>query len=90
VITVGGQLEFNFWQGFFLFAARLARGFTQLPIKMGTRGSFLGVKWLGHEADNSPTSSAEVKNTWICLHSPIQVKFSLTTYDAWNICPLLN
>jgi hypothetical protein len=25
---------------------------------------FLGVKWLGHEADHSPPSSDEVKNVW--------------------------
>jgi hypothetical protein len=24
----------------------------------------LGIKWLGHEADHSPPSSAEVKNAW--------------------------
>jgi hypothetical protein len=28
-------------------------------------GAFsLGVKWPGHEADHSPPSTAEVKNTW--------------------------
>jgi hypothetical protein len=42
---------------------------------MGTRGSFPGVKQLGHEADHSPSSSGKVKNAWsytstppICLH----------------------
>jgi len=29
---------------------------------VSTRGSFPGVKLLGHEADHSPPSSAEVKN----------------------------
>jgi len=24
----------------------------------------LGVNWLGHETDNSPPSTAEVKNAW--------------------------
>jgi hypothetical protein len=28
---------------------------------MGTLGSFLGVKWLGHEADHTPPSIAVVK-----------------------------
>jgi len=39
------------------------------------QGSFLGVKWPGHEVDPSPPSSTEVKNKWhhtfshpICLH----------------------
>jgi hypothetical protein len=31
---------------------------------MGTRGSFLGVKRPGREADHSPLSSAGVKNAW--------------------------
>jgi hypothetical protein len=33
---------------------------------VGTGGGdfFLGVKWLGHEADHPPLSSAEVKNAW--------------------------
>jgi hypothetical protein len=33
--------------------------------KMGTRGSFLGVKRQGREADHSPPTSAEVKKMWI-------------------------
>jgi hypothetical protein len=38
-------------------------------------GTFsLGVKWLGHEADNSPPCSAKVKNAWICIStSPIHI-----------------
>jgi hypothetical protein len=31
---------------------------------MGTRGSSLGVKWPGREADHSLPSDAEVKNAW--------------------------
>jgi len=31
---------------------------------VGTRSSYLGVKWLGHEADHSPLPSAKVKNEW--------------------------
>jgi len=46
---------------------------------VGTRGALsLGVKQLGHEADHSPPSSAEVKNAWsytstqpICLHGVV-------------------
>jgi len=33
---------------------------------MGTRDSFPGGKWLGHEADNSPPPSLKVKNVWCC------------------------
>jgi hypothetical protein len=34
------------------------------------QGSFLGVKWLGHEVDPSPPSSTEVKNEWHHTFSP--------------------
>jgi hypothetical protein len=34
---------------------------------VGTRGSFLGLKWPGREADHSPPSSAEVKE-WVDLY----------------------
>jgi hypothetical protein len=36
----------------------------------GTRGSFLGVKRPGREADHSPPSSAEVKNEWSYTSTP--------------------
>jgi hypothetical protein len=38
---------------------------------MGVKGSFLGVKWLGREADHSPPSSAEVKNAWSYTCTPL-------------------
>jgi hypothetical protein len=34
---------------------------------MGTGGSFPGSKAAGPEADHSPPTSAEVKNTWIYI-----------------------
>jgi hypothetical protein len=37
---------------------------------MGTKVSFLGVKRPGREADQSPPSSAEVKNTWGYTSTP--------------------
>jgi hypothetical protein len=37
---------------------------------MGTRDSFPGVKWQGREADNSPSSSAEVQNAWSYTSTP--------------------
>jgi len=39
--------------------------------QMGIRGSFPGVKWLGHEADHSTPSGAEVKNTWSYTFTPL-------------------
>jgi hypothetical protein len=61
-----GSLGFNSWQrqGSFLFTtvSRLTLGLTQPHIQWIPRALSLGVKWLGHEADHSPISSAEVKN----------------------------
>jgi len=37
---------------------------------MGTRGSFLGIKWLGYETDPSPPFSAKVENVWSCTSIP--------------------
>jgi hypothetical protein len=38
---------------------------------MGTGGGlFSGVKWPGREVDYSHPTSAEVKNTCICIHLP--------------------
>jgi len=44
--------------------SRLALGPTQPPIQWVPGALSLGVKQLGHEADHSPPSSAEVKNMW--------------------------
>jgi hypothetical protein len=72
---------FESWQGLgiFLFTAmfRLALGLTQAPIQWVAGALSLGVKQLGHEADHSPPSSAEVKNEW-CYTSTPQY-----TYMAW-------
>jgi hypothetical protein len=37
---------------------------------MGTRDCFPGLKQPGSEADNSPPSSAKVKNAWSCTSTP--------------------
>jgi len=37
---------------------------------MGNRGSFLGVKRPGREADHSPPSSAEINNAWSYTSTP--------------------
>jgi hypothetical protein len=44
----------------------------QPPIQWVT-GLSSGLKRPGHEADHSPSSSAEVKNTWIYIDCPIRV-----------------
>jgi hypothetical protein len=65
---------------------------------VGTRGSFLGVKRLGCEADHSPPSSAEVKErVELYLHSPNtpswrvvllkhRDKFTFTFYMQPSVC----
>jgi hypothetical protein len=57
---------FEFWQGLgiFLFTTLsiMALDPTQPPIQGVPGALFLGVKQLGHEADHSCPSSAEVKN----------------------------
>jgi hypothetical protein len=53
-----------------LFASRPALGPTQPPIQWVAKVLSLEVKWLGHEADNSPPSSAEVKNVWNYTSAP--------------------
>jgi hypothetical protein len=68
-------LGFDSWQGLgiFLFttASMMALGPTQ-PAIQGVPGSLsLGVKQVGHEADHSPPSSAEVKECMnLYLYSP--------------------
>jgi hypothetical protein len=52
--------------GNFSLHCRVQTGFGahRASIPMGTRGSFLGVRWAGREANHSPQSSSEVKNAW--------------------------
>jgi hypothetical protein len=55
--------------GIFLFTivSRPALGFTPPPIPGALS---MGVKWLGHVADHSPSSSAKVKNAWSYTSTP--------------------
>jgi hypothetical protein len=48
-----------------LLHAVTGSGVHPTPYKMGTGGSFPGVKRQGREADHSPPPSAEVKKMWI-------------------------
>jgi hypothetical protein len=50
--------------------SRLALEPTKPPVQLVMGILFPGVKWLGHEADHSPLSSAEVKNVWSCTSTP--------------------
>jgi hypothetical protein len=54
----------------FSISSRPALRSTQPPIKMGTGGSFPGVKRQGREADHSPPTSAEVRKMWIHTSTP--------------------
>jgi hypothetical protein len=69
----GSMIRFPAGAGNFSLHHRVQNGSgAQLAFyPMGTRGSFLGVKWPGREADHSPPSSAEVIE-WVelYLHSP--------------------
>lgn len=48
----------------FSIASRLIVGLTQPPIQWIQGLFFPGIKQLGHEGDQSPPCSAEVKNAW--------------------------
>jgi hypothetical protein len=69
-----GVLEFDSRRGLenFLFTtvSRRALGPTQPPIQWVPGALSLGVQQLGHEADHSPPSCAEVKNAWSYTSTP--------------------
>jgi hypothetical protein len=70
-----GVLEFKSQQrlGIFLFTTtfRMALGPIQPPIQWVPGALSLEVKWLGHEVDHPPPSSAELKEcVELHLHSP--------------------
>jgi hypothetical protein len=62
----GSWVQFQAGLGISLFttASRTALGPTQPPIQWVTGALSLGVKRPGREADQSPPSSAAVKNAW--------------------------
>jgi hypothetical protein len=62
----GSRIRFPTGAGNFSLHHRFQNGSVAHPASypMGTKGSFLGVKRPGCEADNSPPSNAEVKNAW--------------------------
>jgi hypothetical protein len=54
----------------FITMSRMVLGPTQPPIQWMPGSLSLGVKWLRHEADHSPPSSAEVKNASSYISTP--------------------
>jgi hypothetical protein len=75
-----GVLGFSSWWGLgiFLFTtmSRTALGPTQPPLQWVLGAVSLEIKWRGHEADNSPPSSTEVKECLeLYLHSPNMVSW---------------
>jgi len=54
----------------FAIVSRPVLELTQPPGPVGTRGSFLGVKRPGREADHSPPSNADVKYAWSFTSTP--------------------
>jgi hypothetical protein len=71
-----GEREFESQQGkkfSHLHIIQTSSGVYPTSYKMGTWGSFPGVKRQGHEADHSPPTSAEVKKMWIYASTPSYV-----------------
>jgi hypothetical protein len=55
----------------FFTSSRPALGHTQPPIQCVPRALSPGVKRSGREADHSPSTSAEVKKTWVYTTTPL-------------------
>jgi hypothetical protein len=68
----GIALGYGLGRGIFLLttASRPILGATQPHIQRIPEALSLGVKWPGREADRSPPSIAEVKNTWSYTSTP--------------------
>jgi hypothetical protein len=68
----GSRVRFPVGAGIFLYTttSRTALGPTQPPIQWVPGALSLGIKQLGHEADHSPPSSAQVKNVWSYTSTP--------------------
>jgi hypothetical protein len=55
------------------FFVQTGSGVHPTSYKMGTGGSFQGVKRQEREVDHSPPTSAEVKKIWIYASTPLYV-----------------
>jgi hypothetical protein len=70
VTSTASATDFNIYNKLLLCIKKLE---TTASLEETERTLSLGVKWLGHEADHSPPSSAEVKNVVLYLHSPVHL-----------------
>jgi hypothetical protein len=71
-----GEREFEFRQGkkfSLLHIVKTGSGVHPTSYKIGTGGSFPGVKRQERDADHSPPSSAEVKKMWSYTSIPLYV-----------------
>jgi hypothetical protein len=67
----GREFEFRWSQTIsFLHIVQIGSGVHPTSYKMGSGGSFPGVKLQGREADHSPPTSAEVKKMCIYTSTP--------------------
>jgi hypothetical protein len=62
-----------FYKCSLLHIVQTGSGVHPTSYKMGTGGSFLGVKRQGREVDHSPPTSAEIKEMWIYTSTPLYV-----------------
>jgi hypothetical protein len=70
----GREFESRYVHKFlFLHVVQTGSGVHPTSYKMGTGGSFPGVKRQGREAEHSPPPSAEVKKMWIYTSTPPHV-----------------
>jgi hypothetical protein len=71
---MGLEFEFRWGQEFsLLHIVQTGSEVHPASYKMGTGGSFLGVKRQGCEADHSPQTSAKVKKMWTYTSTPTYV-----------------
>jgi hypothetical protein len=74
IIVLGFHSQWGLGIFFFTTASRTALGPTHPPIQRVPGALSLGIKRPGREADQSPPSSAEVKECMeLYLHSPIRL-----------------
>jgi hypothetical protein len=59
----GGNFSLHCW-------VQTGSGAHPASYPLGIRGSFLGVKWLDHEAGHSLPTSAQVRNAWSYMSTP--------------------
>jgi hypothetical protein len=66
----------------FSTSSRPALGSTQLPVQWVPGALSSRVKWLGHEADHSPPTSAEVEEMWFYISTSPYVFIPVTSHGG--------